>query len=366
MRHLTLLTILCLAVELAAQVPVPFSTVEGRFMVQSQGRFEKIEPRPAREFFPMDGKLAYVDHEGDLKLFIGERKARLHRIDGGPFGEVVQAGDRLAWSKGDSLRTLRGEKASHVGEGVARFTVSDSLLVYHDSVAHELKVWWRNRSFSLAAIERSSARPQWSQGTNTVCFLDRSAMRLFLFHQGRTITLCDSTGMGVVVAGQDMVGYWDEHAREFRLWRPQGTERLADLRPRSAQAGKGLLAFVDAYGRLKCFNERGLHTLTDTMPSGYWVRDGLLLYLKGGHLMLFDGREAITVERYVPEQWEVSGQRLVYLDINRELRTIENGRRERIGREAGIAGFQLFGDAVLYTSPAGPVTVVRNGRSYLF
>jgi hypothetical protein len=365
MRTVLHLLALLLVPAMQAQVPVPFNSTEGRFMAHSQGRFEKLAPRPPQAVFPMEGQLAFVDHAGELRLFIAEKR-RLVRLDAGGIGTIKAAGDRLAWTRGDSLHVLRGDRAVFVSSGVHAFTVSDSLVVYHDSVAQELNVLWRNQVFPLASIERSSGRPQWSQGSNTVCFLDRTSLRLLLFHRGQVQVLCDSTGVGIVAPGSDMVGFWDEHAGEFRVWEPKGITRLADQRPRSATAGKGLLAFVDAHGRLRCHDGQGLHTLTDTMPTAYWVRDSLLLYVKAGQLMLYDGRAALKVERYIPEQWEVQGGSLVYLDINRELHALEGGLRKRLGREAGIPRFELYGDAVLYTSPSGPVTVLRGKRSYLF
>jgi hypothetical protein len=54
------------------------------------------------------------------------------------------------------------------------------------------------------------------------------------------------------------------------------------------------------------------------------------------------------------------------LDINRELRGVRAGKRIRFGKEANISSFQLFGEAVVYRSPTGPVTIVHDGRRYTF
>jgi hypothetical protein len=102
------------------------------------------------------------------------------------------------------------------------------------------------------------------------------------------------------------------------------------------------------------------------MPAQYWVKDRLLLYLWRGGLMMCTGEGPMVVEPYVPEYWQVEGDLLVYLDINRELRGIRNGQRLRFGKEASIDGFQLFGDAIVYRSPAGPITVISDGRTYAF
>ena len=91
-----------------------------------------------------------------------------------------------------------------------------------------------------------------------------------------------------------------------------------------------------------------------------------MLFVRGNALHLFDGSHAQRVERYVPERWQVEGGRLVYLDIDRALRGIVHGERVRFGTEANIRDFELFGDAVMYPSPTGLVTIIRRNRTYTF
>ncbi|HRF81960.1 MAG TPA: hypothetical protein PL070_17935, partial [Flavobacteriales bacterium] len=105
----------------------------------------------------------------------------------------------------------------------------------------------------------------------------------------------------------------------------------------------------------------------DSMPAQYWVKDRMLLYLWAGRLMLWTEQGAMEVERYVPEQWQVHGDRLVYLDINRELRSMHiSGKREQLATESNISRFDLYGDAVVYPSPAGGVVVVCNRKRYTY
>ncbi|MFZ1333074.1 MAG: hypothetical protein WAR83_12835, partial [Flavobacteriales bacterium] len=87
-----------------------------------------------------------------------------------------------------------------------------------------------------------------------------------------------------------------------------------------------------------------------------------LLYLDEGELKLFNGTETMLVEAYVPERWQVVGNKLVYLDLNRELHGIVNGKRVRFGTEANIDTFDLYGDAIAYPSPTGFFTVLHGKR----
>ncbi len=353
-----------LVVDAIAQVPVPFVTEEDRFMVFAEGRFEKLEPRPPAFVHAMEGQVVYRDHQGQLKIFLPDGR-RLHLLDRN--GEEPRGTrTRIAWLSHDTLKTVREGKARIVATGVQDFSVSDSLIVVHDSVARTLDVLWRGQRYPMVEVLQGSARPQWSVGSSMAAVFNKESRRLMLFHQGQVRTLCDSTDLGLVVMGDGIIGYWDDHVKEFRMLSAKGVEKLSDLRPADAKAGAGLLAFVDGNGRFKCYAKGGVQRLLDEPPSGFWVKDSLLLYLDRGRLMLFDQERVTMVEPYVPESWEVEDGLLAYLDINRELRGIESGERFRFGTEANIAAFELFGKAVVYRSPLGNTVVATRRRTYVF
>jgi hypothetical protein len=334
-------------------------------MVFANGRFEKLEPRPPRQVHVQDGRVIYVDHEGQLRVFTAEGRS-LHQLESSGAERLTVSRTHAVWQKGDTLKSLQGNKAKVLATGVQRFSISDSLIVYHDNAQHVLNAIWRGQVLTIADIAQGTDAPQWSIGGNTLTFFDRAAHRLFLLQHGTVRQLVDSTDMGLAVNGQDVVGYWDGRTERFKVLHGTVVSVASELRPVSAKAGRNMLAFVDGGGRLRCSTPQGLFTLTDTIPTAYWVQDDLLLYLQGGSLMLFHKNGPLLVEHYVPESWQVWDDRLVYLDINRELRGIEAGRRVRYGNEAAIPRFDVYGDAVIYPSPTGFITVVRKGKSYIY
>ncbi|MBK8497288.1 MAG: hypothetical protein IPL52_00380 [Flavobacteriales bacterium] len=348
-----------------AQVPVPFTTDEDRFMVFANRRFEKLEPRVPQEVHAMEGQVLYRDHEGRLKVFLPEGR-RLHLLDSQANGVIRSTRSRIVWNNADTIKTVREGRAVVLMNNVERFAVSDSLVVYIDSNMHHLSVLWKNRSLPLADVTQGSERAQWVQGSNTVAFFNKSDRRLSMFYRGQVKVLCDSTDVGIVSAGGDVIGYWDGNSKRFMAMLRGEEVFLSDVRPASVKAGAGMLAFVDGNGRLKCFANGEVHTVLDRIPSGYWVNDSMLTYLDDNRFMLFDPRGSILVEPYVPERWQVEGGMLVYLNINRELHSIRNGKRERLGSEASIASFDLFGESVRYRSPLGNTVVVTPRRTYVF
>lgn len=363
--RLTALTIALSSIALHAQVPVPFVTDQDRFMVFANRRFEKLEPRRPQEVHPMHEQLVYRDHEGRLKVFLPEGR-RLHVLESMADGVVKATRSRIVWNSADTLKTVREGRAVVLMDRVERFGVSDSLVVYIDSSLHQLSVLWKAKAIPLADVAQGSERAQWVQGGNTVAFFNKGDRTLSAFYRGEVRTLCDSTDVGIVSAGTDVIGYWDGNSKRFMAMYRGEEIFLSGLRPASVQAGNGMLAFVDGNGRLKCFSNGQVHTVLDRFPSGYWLKDGLLTYLDENRFMLFDPGGSIVVEAYVPELWKVEGERLVYLDINRELRGMSKGARVRYGNEANISSFDVFGDDLMYRSPLGHAVVVTPRGTYDF
>lgn len=348
-----------------AQVVVPFISNVQRSMVFAGKRFLEVDARPPQRAFAMDGALLFQDHDGSLAYYQVSEK-RSTTLERTAVDEVQAAGDQAAWRMHDTLKILRSGAGHLIASGVERFLVTDSMVAYHDSVEHALIAFYRGQRYSIAQLGPSENEPHWVQGANTLTYFDRPRRTVKLLHHGELRTLTNSTDVGIAVNGTDIVAYWDDLRDEFLGEAGGAPVRLSGMKPISVQAGDRLLAFADGTLKLKCWTGSVLHQLTDSLPAQYWVKDRMLLYLWGGRLMLFTEDGPMAVEDYVPEQWQVEGDLLVYLDMNRELRGIRNGKRIRFGREAGIDGFSLFGDAVLYTGPAGATTVVRDGRSYTF
>ena len=348
-----------------AQVPVPFTSNTERFMVFHRGSFHEVEPRPPKSVFAMEGQVMYVDHDGHLKMYDPESD-RMHLLDRDPGTDIRATRQRIVWHVHDTLKTERDGRAVPIMDRVQHYEVTDSLVVYIDSTLHQLGVLWKGRSHTLADVLPGSERPQWMQGSNTVAFFNKEARKVLYFHRGKVEVLCDSTDVGIVATGGDVIGYWDGNSKRFMAMYKGATLFLSDLRPLNAQAGEGMLAFVDGNGRLKCFQDGMVHTVSDEVPSAYWVKDRVLIYLDQGRFKLFRPEGSVLVEQYVPERWKVEGNMLVYLDINREVRGVRNGERVRFGSEANVATFDLFGDHVVHRNMVGNTVIATPKRTWAY
>lgn len=354
-----------LGAALVAQVPVPIQTDEGTFLVLSEGRFEQLERKAPTRVLAMEGQVVYTDDQGRLKVFLSEGR-KLQLLRSAPVDELQHAGQRVVWRAADSLYTLREGRVSLLATQVSRYEVADSLVVVEDRELQQLNVLWRGSVIPIADIMQGAERPQWRTGTNTVTFFDKTSRKLFLFQGGRVQVLTDSTDVGIVATGGGLTGYWDDRSDRFMVREGNASHVASELRPVSVKAGDGILGFVDGIGALRCWQDGRIHTVTRTMPTEYWVQDSLLMFLLEGRLQLFHPEGNIVVEPYVPERWLVSGGSLVFLNINRELYAIHDGRRSRVGSESAVPTFDIFGDAVRYPSPAGTWTVIRKGRSFIY
>jgi hypothetical protein len=83
------------------------------------------------------------------------------------------------------------------------------------------------------------------------------------------------------------------------------------------------------------------------------VQDSVITWVAGGKWYTEEKGEAVLLEPYVPERWEVNGSTIVYLNLDRELRSYSKGERVNISREPNIERFDVNGSLVTWTTSLG-------------
>jgi len=285
-------------------------------------------------------------------------------LDTVPGREPVGSDHHVAWRSGSALKVAKENGAEVLTTNVGTFTVQDSLVAYHDLKESELRVWWRDRLITVAGVERGAEAPQWQAGSNTLVFYDRSRLRVSLFHRGEVKVLYDSTDMAVVAAGGDMVAFWDDGVDVFRVFDHGKLEDLEQFRPISFKVGDGVLAYVTHSGAFKVHRGGVTRTLQGEPPTEYWAQDSVVLYVHKGRLISESLGSPDVIERYVPEQWQVDGGTLTYLDLDRGIRRWSFGDRERIAKGMATQRFERWGDVVLWKGEDGVVRCWWQGKTY--
>jgi hypothetical protein len=339
---------------------IPFTADDERFHVYCDGRFQLLEPRPPRRHVMLEGSLLYEDHTGRLKFFRSCGNG-VQELQAGGVERLEGQGRWAAWTTAGVLRCLVGDTARLLAEGVRDFAMSQELLVHVDGLT--TRVQWREGSLDLPIAPTDTV--SCTLGDNTLLFTE-STGRLVLFHGGR-LEVLHGTGVLLRAAGRDVAAWYAPG--ELGVWTPAGV-RMHPLPqafvPSRLDAGEGMVVVAFPSGNLHGVWDGEVKLVDERGATFIGAAGRLCLYLLHGQLMVHDGEQVQRVEPYVPEWWRVSGGELIYLDINRELRSLRNGRRERLGREANAREPVLHGGAVMYRSTKGGITVLDRGRTYLF
>lgn len=358
MRLITAFFLLC-SIFLCGQVCVPYHTADGRFGVFQEGRFTELEPASPAAVHPAEDRLVYMTPAGELRGYVNGHAVTLEKP-----GDIVLRveGPNIAWKQGAALRVLREEGPLTICAQVGEFTVSDSLVVYHNLLDKTLCMYWRGRSVVLADVVQAMEAPQWKTGSNMVVFYIREQRKVMLAYRGDVVPLCTGADYALAVPGGDLVAYMDDNDDIFRFFERGKRKDMEDLRPVSFVTGLGCAAWVSGTGRFRAYADGTKVELAKTAPSSYEVRDSVITWLEGGlWKTLADGRVE-TIERYVPEKWQVDGARIAYQDLNRELRMYHKGERIVLTTEPGIRAFTLVGDAVAWNTTDGAVKVWWRGK----
>jgi hypothetical protein len=352
------LVFLVLPAWVMTKAQAPFVTSEDRFMVFSNGRFEKLEPRPPRRVFPMEGQVIYEDHDGRMKVFLSTGR-KLYMLQKEGVGEVKATRQQLAWLATDTLKQVKAGRPEIVAIGVTSFSVFEQGIAYQSQDGPH--ILWRERTTALPLHDMDELLV----GGNTMLLTD-TMDNLILFHDGVLDLVSNGNDAEPLAAGRNVAAWW-EPGKGLVIHHAGRAEQVIQQRPVEIQAGHDLVAFRFDHPGLHAAVNGELRIISDATPSFFQVVDELVIYLLEGRLHIFSEGGTHVVENYVPEWWEVHGDRLVYLDINREMRGVQgDGTRLRLGKEPAVTDPAQFGEMVRYTSPTGNVTVIHGKRTYIF
>ena len=349
------------AVISSAQDIAPIMTDLDRFVVFDRGRFKEIEPRRPLHLVVAGDRIVYTDDRGALKVY-ADGKATT--VNGARADTLLGSNVQVMLLDGTRSGIVRATGPLMLSEDAGDVSVSDSLVAWHDRGTGSLNVCWRNTIFPVADIARDSERPQWQLGRNTFTCYDHAARKILMFYRGKLDVLCDSSDVGRVSCGGDIVAYFDGGEQRFCAMERGGRVVLEEVPPIDFKAGDGLIAYNDVTLAFKVHQRGGTHRVLDHMPTQYWVRDSTIVFVDGGMLWTVEQGEAVVIEEYVPEQWSIHQGTIVYLDLNREIRSFQHGHRDLLSREARIARFDHFGNTVRYRNEQGFIKVAWKGRVY--
>lgn len=360
-RSLFGLTSVALTLFVQGQSPVPIVTSFGRFVVFQDGVFREVETRKPKQVFQNGDRLAYITDAGDLKLFVD---GTITKLQGGEPVAVAGSKHMIAWKTGPALRIPKGAGAETICRSVGRYSVTDSIIAYHDQMQQKMMVYWKGRTITMADVLMSSEDVIWESGSNTVLLYDVGGRRVLLFYRGQITVLCNGDDPGRSMPGGDMVAFMDEYDDTFRVFDRGLLYEVDPFAPSSFQVGEGLVAYTSSTGAFRCFTQGHVWDVADFSPEQYWVKDSTLLFVDQGMFKVFTNGAVEIIERYVPNKWEAVGSTVAYLDASGVLWAYWDGTRTRIGRESGIKQFQLYPGVISYVSNSGDSKVWWNGKLY--
>ncbi len=344
-----------------AQVAVPFTTASGHFGVFRDGRFEELEQRKPQVVFPNGPRVAYITEQGELR---GWDEGQLMNYQRGEPVSVKTSRGMLAWKQGERLLFAGVAGPKTICHDAGEFTVQDSLVAYHNEIEKTLCVYWRGQVIPLADVLMASEAPQWQAGSNTLTWYNRDTRQVLLFYRGGTEVLCENVDYARVSAGGDVVAYMDDSDDTFRVFDHGERIDLEQFAPIDFRAGLGIVGYTSATAALRCYADHKVYSLAEFMPTAYYVQDSVITWVENGQWKTLNAGKVETLERFVPENWQVSGATIAYQDLNRELRMYHRGKRTVITKEAGVKSFELHGDAVVWQSNSGTVKVWWKGKVY--
>lgn len=357
-----LITALALCPFLAqAQNITGFLDYMDRFFVFDRGTITQLEPQKPIAFASGGDYLIYAATGGDLKVY---RDGQVRTIDQGiattptitdHFFGYVSAG-ALKIFDGDSLRVL----CRNTGASI----VKDSIAAFYDEVQHTLQIYYDGTITPGEDALMENPVQKWSAGDNTLAWINKATLEFKIFQHGQLYVPASLVSNMRFTAGLDMVAFEDPSDRGLKVFEDGNVTNLEPVMPDSIFMGRGLFAYIDRSGALKVYQNGSLHTAMDFTPTGFFVKDSLVVINDNGYCKIFHDGSTGSVLSFWPNIWEANWGSFVYVDNGLTVNIWRNGIISTVMQRQPVKQFRLDHGLLTLVGTNNQVKIWWNGKLY--
>lgn len=336
-RTLLAVALYVLSQQGSAQDVTAFLDYMDRLIVFESGTFKQIEPQKPKSVIIGGNAVIYANVQDDLKIYRNGVATVMDRASG---IEPIVTDHFVGFTVAGILKVNDGR--THVLCGsVGPHVIQDSLAAYQDDINRVVNVYYRGETTKIEDQLAGNAIVDWKAGDNVLAWIS-SYDRLFkVYYQGRIYELSDLVTEMDFQCGLDMVAFQDSYDNTFKLFHKGTIYDLDEQMPQRYEVGKGVMAWQDLSGSIKVFDNGTIHTAMTFEPQRWKVADSLLVIEDQSFFNVFSKGAMYTLERMVPDSWQVSWGSIAYVDVDRSLKYWRDGRSEVVISSASIQDYAL-------------------------
>lgn len=317
-----------------------YTDYKNYFYAFNDGMRTELEYLPIQSFKVGGNTLAWIDNNGDFKVF---NKGRISLLSETSVSDYTATDYLVTYSTYKFLDVFDNGKVTELCQFAQNYVTSDSLVAFTDSRAFAFNVYY-NRE--IIPLETGSDPPvlTFDAGDNVLAYIN-FLNEFKVFYRNKVTKLGTANGPLPYKAGKNILAYYTNYG--FSVFYKGLVYDLEKFQPRSFFAGDDLVAYITTNQELKVVYNGKLKILTNFEPTFYKVVDSLVVYNDAQKFNVFYNGTVYTLENYIPKDYQVDFNTVVYLDLQGRLKTFHQGKTEFVTHSA-IDHYTLYRDVIHY------------------
>ena len=357
MRILVLYLILFISSHSLSQKVIPLIDFNGYFKSFQDGFFRQLEFQRIKDFKSGDDVVGYINSRGNLVVYNGLTKMELSNI-------IVdyRVSDRLlTWKIGKTLNMWDAGRKRTLSYDVGNYWVKDSLIVFQDMRYQSVSAYYNGEIFNLYSSVGGVDAPDFV-GENIVAFRDNGGLNK-VFWQGTIYELDVWHNPFKYEGGTDILAFNDPTTGTFAIFEKGEFLDVEDFFMDSYKAGRGFIVYENRNGDLMHYSN-GVKTQLTNFGASFWeVKDDVVIWSEGGYTYSFNKGEKIELARYIPEDYILKNNVIVFRNIMGGVSALVDGNKYEITNQMN-SDYSIHGSSILVELFNNSFIVLSNGKKY--
>jgi hypothetical protein len=330
-----------------------FEDIQNFFYVFEGGQIKQLEALKVRDFKVGRNHVAYVNNQGQFKLYEkGYNKTLAENIP-----EHFTVTDHLLiFGVGGNLYVYEDKRAQQVASFVKEFVGGDSIVAFNN-LNNNFMAYYKGRTRTLEVFPVTGLKGS----KNVLAYLDNlEQFQAYIY--GQKVQL-ENNPPKEYKLGRNTIAYVDFYGR-FKICYKGEVIEADPFSPKEYQVGDNMVAFINRNGQFMVFDDGIIQEIESQPPLQFEVNDAIIAYsLPSRQFKAYTKGEVFTLESYIPESYMIDNDVLVWPDYMNYLKALYHGEVVKATNRIQ-KGYEIWIDVIASDVTKGQPQFFYQGKYY--
>jgi hypothetical protein len=347
-------------VKLSAQNMSAFVDNRGYFTIFDNGNVSTIEYNAPQSFQVGGNSVAYIDFNSTFKIYYNGEVTTLYN---GPVNKYFCTHNIVVYNIAGQIYVFDRGKVRALSSNTGDYAVADSLVAYIDNTFNAFYVYYDHDRFTLENNLAINPLVNFAASNNTLAYINGNN-EFKIFWNGGSVKVAQlSPGYTVdYQTGSDIVAFLAGTNNSLNAYYKGNFYTISNIPVKTYKAADDMVVYEDQNG-LHAFSGGKNYDLVSSYSITYNVSDSMLVFYTPGYFRVFNRGKTTILENYMPDEYAIDNNTLVYVNQQGGLKVFYNGETYDLTMFDRVQ-FKLEGNALWYKSQTMPNKFFLKGKKY--